>query len=351
MPGSATEQAVRAAFAEQGEWCARMGSPFTALLCGAIGRGIDRETAVGRRVLGWPGNPDGWADGLPLRLCGGLHALVRRGEAPKLMPLYPPNPLPDEAALWRAVARTFAEAGDKLLPWLDSPPQTNEVGRGAALMSGLLVVAARFGLPIELYELGTSAGLNLLLDRYRHDLGGVVAGDPDAALRLRPDWEGPPPPEAIVRIVGWRGVDLRPADVIADRERLLAYVWADQAQRLAQLEAALAIAAEDPPRVDTGDAADWLEARLATDPAPGRARVVMHSVAYQYFPPRAQARIAAHIAKAGSRAREDAPIAWLRFEKEPGERETSLRLTAYPDGEERLLASCQAHGRAIRWLG
>jgi hypothetical protein len=328
-----------------------MGSPFTALLCGAIGRGIDRETAVGRRVLGWPGNPDGWADGLPLRLCGGLHALVRRGEAPELARLYPPQTLPDEATLWQAVERTFAEAGDKLLPWLDGPPQTNEVGRGAALMSGLLVVAARFGLPIELYELGASAGLNLLLDRYRHDLGGVVAGDSDSALRLRPDWEGPAPPEAVVRILGRRGVDLRPADVIADRERLLAYVWADQAQRLAQLEAALAIAADDPPPVDAGDAADWLETRLATGPAPGRARIVMHSVAYQYFPPRAQARIAAHIAEAGAHAREDAPLAWLRFEKEPGERETSLRLTLYPRGEERLLASCQAHGRAIGWLG
>lgn len=128
-----------------------MGSPFTALLCAAIGRHIDRETAIGRRVLGWPGNPDGWADGLPLRLCGGLHALVRRGDAPGLARHYPPHPLPDEAALWQAVGQTLADAGGALLPWLDSPPQTNEVGRGAALMSGLLVVAARFGLPVELY--------------------------------------------------------------------------------------------------------------------------------------------------------------------------------------------------------
>ena len=328
-----------------------MGSPFTALLCAAIGRNIDRETAVGRCVLGWPGNPDGWADGLPLRLCGGLHALVRRGDAPGLAPCYPPHKLPDEAALWRAVEWTFSQSGEALLPWLDNPPQTNEVGRGAALMSGLLVVAARFGLPVELYELGASAGLNLLLDRYRHELGGVVAGDPDSALRLRPDWEGPAPPEAVVRIVSRRGVDLRPADVIADRERLLAYVWADQAERLAQLEAALAIAAEDPPPVDAGDAADWLETRLTLSPLFGRARVVMHSVAYQYFPPAAQARIAAHIARVGAAATADAPLAWLRFEKEPGERETSLRLTVYPKGEERLLASCQAHGRAIRWLG
>ena len=63
-------------------------------------------------------------------------------------------------------------------------------------------------------------------------------------------------------------MDLHPLDVTkaADRERLLAYIWADQAERLARTEAAIAIAAADPPLLDRGDAADWLEAQL--DPAP-----------------------------------------------------------------------------------
>ena len=56
--------------------------------------------------------------------------------------LYPPAPLPDEEALGRALAPVLAD--DALLPWLDSAPQTNEVGRSAVLMAGLLVVAERF---------------------------------------------------------------------------------------------------------------------------------------------------------------------------------------------------------------
>ena len=299
-------------------------------------------------MLDWESDPDGWASGLPLRLCGGLHALVRRGDLPGLALLYPPAPLPEEPELWAALIPALDRAAPELAPWLETAPQTNEVGRAAALMAGLLVVAAETGKPIELFELGASAGLNLLLDRYGYDLGGIAAGDLQSPLQLRPPWQGPPPPAAAVRVVARHGVDLRPIDAVADRERLLAYVWPDQPQRLKQLEAAIALSAADPPQLDRGDAADWLDTRLA--PTPGVARVVMHSVAYQYFPPEAQDRVKRRIARAGEQASTDAPIAWLRFEKEPDDKQTSLRLTLYPGGDDRLLAWCHPHGSAIVWL-
>lgn len=339
---------MRAAFAAQAEWCARMGSPFTSLICETVGRNLDRRTHAGRLMLDWPGNPDGWADGLPLRLCGGLHALVRRGDASELEACYPPSPTPVEKTLWAAIDKTLDDPA--LLPWLESPPQTNEVGRSNALMSGLLVVAAEFGLPIHLFELGASAGLNLVLDRYGYDLGGTLAGDPDSPLQLKPAWQGPPPPPARVEIAARRGVDIQPMDVVRDRERLLAYVWADQQQRIDQLETALRLAAADPPRVEQDDAADWTEANISVAPVAGVARVVMHSVAFQYFPAEAKQRIARRMAEAGVNASTDAPLAWLRFEKEEGDRQTSLRLKLWPTGEDRLLASCQAHGSAIEWL-
>jgi hypothetical protein len=238
---------------------------------------------------------------------------------------------------------------EALGPWLDSAPQTNEVGRSAVLMSGLLVIAARFGLPLRLYELGASAGLNLQLDRYAYDLGGRAAGDPASPLKLRPDWKGPPPPEAAVRIIGRAGTDLNPVALPENRERLIAYVWPDQAQRLAQLDAAIALAASDPPHLDQADAADWIETSLKLAPEPGVTRVVMHSVAFHYFDESTQKRVAAHIDAAGSSASADAPLAWLRYEEQSGDAHFSLRLRMWPGGD-RLLAWTHPHGKSVEWV-
>jgi hypothetical protein len=342
------EAAVRAAFAQQAGYCTALEAPFTALLCTLAGERLDRSTAIGRRLLDWDGNPDPFGDAIALRLCGGLHYLARNGGAPGLAPFYPPAPLPDPDALWQAVRPLLDD--ETLAAWLDGPPQTNEVGRSAVLMSGLLVIADRFGLPLRLYELGASAGLNLQLDLYRYDLGGLKRGDPAAPFELKPEWQGPPPPAAEVRIAGRSGVDLNPVRLPEGRERLTAYVWADQAQRLAQLEAALAIAAAEPPRVEAGDAADWLEAKLAPAPEPGVTRVVLHSVAFHYFPDPVKARIAAHIEGVGVGASETAPLAWLRYEEQPGDGHFSLRLRTWPGGEDELLAWVHPHGRTVEWV-
>jgi hypothetical protein len=295
-------------------------------------------------------------------LAGGLHALVRRGRAPRrLAALYPPNPPGPGAAeaLRTALAEAVAEAEADLLPWLDLPPQTNEPMRSGPLMAGLLVVAAETGgRPVALHEIGASAGLVLVLDRYEHRLGGAAAGTPGAPVTVAPAWEGGAPPQgAAVRVVRRRGCDLDPLDVgsAADRERLLAYVWPDQADRLARTEAAIGVAAADPPSLDRAEAAEWAERTLdpgAAAAEPGAARVLMHAVALQYAPEETVARIAAHAARVGAAATAEAPFAWLRFEADAefGER-GSLRLTLWPDGTERVLALGDTHGEKLRWLG
>jgi hypothetical protein len=311
---------------------------------------LDCSTAVGRRILRWPGKPDGRFDAVPLRLAGGLNALVRRGALPCLAALYPPNPLRDGAVLWSAVSTALAHP--ELDAWLDSAPQTNEVARSAALMAGLMAAVGNSGLPVALFELGSSAGLNLVLDRYSYDLGGVAAGKPGAALHLAPEWRGIPPASAPVTVARRHGVDLNPLDVTkpADRERLLAYIWPDQAARLARITAALAIAAADAPPLDRADAAGWTEQRVR--PAPGVVTVVMHSVAFQYFPAETQARIAAHLAAAGITATTQAPLAWLRFEvDERFGTGPSLLLTQWPGGAERRLGRGSAHGIWVEWFG
>lgn len=348
MPERASAHPVRRAFDVQAEWCERLGSPFTARLCAVLGRLIDRDGPIGDRLLDWPGDAE--KDALALRLCGGLHHLVRSGAAPALAALYPPAPIPDERDLAAALGPLLAQPGLGLDSWLDRPPQTNEVGRSGPLMSGLLAAADLFPMPLRLFELGASAGLNLQLDRYAHQLGGTVAGDPESAVAIAPEWTGGPPPRRPILVAARAGVDLDPVDPAAHGDRLLAYVWPDQAHRLAALEAALEMARRGPPPVATGDAAAWIEQALVVDPEPGRLRVVFHSVAFVYFPPKTQARIVARLAAAGRQASLEAPLAWLRMEKVPDEPEFSLRLRTWP-GEDRLLAWTHPHGSWVEWLG
>jgi hypothetical protein len=355
-PTSAPEGPFRSPFRDharwQARWCVALGSPFMAQLCTLIADRLDPATPLGRRLDGWPGNPQD--DALMLRLTGGLHAKVRAGKAPSLARRYPPNPAAGDEALWDALAPVLA--GRSLLPWLDSAPQTNEVARSAVLMGGFLSIAAETGLPLALLELGCSAGLNLVPDRYGYRLGTLQAGHPDSCLTLEPVWEGPPPPSAPVRVDSRAGVDLNPLDLAdpAQRNRLLAYVWPDQPQRLERMARAMAIAAEDPAEILQGDAAPFVESRAI--PREGVATTVFHSIAFQYFPSATQARIRAHMNTAGATATPGAPLAWLRFEMEPGAESgdstepPALRLTVWPGGKDRLLARAHPHGKLVHWL-
>ena len=163
------------------------------------------------------------------------------------------------------------------------------------LFAGLLVVAAETRLPIALHELGASAGLNLNLDRFGYRYGEVMRGEPSSPVRLAPRWHGAPPPDATVTIARRIGNDIAPIDVTArsGRERLLAYAWPDQPERIARLEAALAIAAAHPPPIEPGDAAAFVERHFSAPPRPGETRVLSHSIALQYVAEAGRARIAA----------------------------------------------------------
>jgi hypothetical protein len=351
-----SEAAVRAAFLQQAVVCRGLDSPFTAEVCELIAGRLDGSTEFGRAVLGWPGDPRAHADALPLRLCGALHALARAGGPTAVA--WPPTPNPDGEALWSAISAVLEGEGGFLIDWLKSPPQTNEVGRSGPLMAGLLVLADRFGLPFDLYELGSSAGLNLNLDRYSFRLGGVEAGDPGSVVRLEPGWTGAPPPDVRVSVASRQGVDLNPLSATdpATGDRLTAFVWADQRERLSRLEAALTIAQAAPPPLDTMDAADWLETRLDPEPRPGVCRVVMHTIAFQYFLPDGQARVRAQLHKVGAGATPQSPLAWLAYEAASapdleGRRWAELSLTVWPGGQSRLLARGHPHGFALDWAG
>jgi hypothetical protein len=347
---------VRQAFAAQAAHCDKLGSPFTALLCRALAEHLCDATSAGATILAWKGDPDAHADALPLRVAGALHALVRSGVAPDLARFYPPAPLPEAGPLYAAIARVLQSHGAAIAGFLTRPPQTNEVGRSALLLAGLLHLSDRYRKPVVLYELGASAGLNLLADRYRCRFGDVEWTPPGATLTLEPQWDGTPPLVATrLAIMKRRGCDLTPLELSdpAERDRLIAYTWPDQPQRLARLEAAIATATARPPSVDRMDAARWLELRLAEPAPPNALTVIWHSMFWSYLDPVQRAKLEDLLTLAGEAATPSQPVAWLRMELDaelPPPRITALRLKIWPHGEEKRLAAAHPHGASVRWL-
>lgn len=338
------------AFQSQARHCRALGSPFTADICDLLAEHLSADTALGARVLGWPGTPDAAHDSVPLRLAAGLHALAFRNVDAAWSALYPPAPGPTRETLGHEIIRVLTRFDKELLPWLELPPQTNEVGRSAVLMSGLLFLAAQRDLPFSLYEIGSSGGLNLLLDRFRYTLGSTDVG-PESPVHLMPKWTGPSPTPAKVRVAARRGVDQAPVDVSTPfgRQRLMAYVWPDQIERLGRVRNALAIAATSPPPVETMDGSAWVEHAIPPTPVPSAHRVLMHSVALQYFSEDGRRRVAAHAEKVGAQATTLAPFSWMRMEQgKSGVFE--LRVRTWPGGADQLLATVHAHGTAIHWL-
>lgn len=336
---------LRAALHEQARACAGLGSPFMARLCGLMADRLSPDGPLGARLFGWPGTLGPSGDSVPLRLCGALHALVLRGH-PGLAAVYPPGETGDEA-LWSAVAAALGTEAAFIDAFLKSPPQTNEVRRSAALIAAGHWLAARHGLPLVLSELGASAGLNTIWDRYALALPGRTLGPVAPALTLSPDWTGPLPPQAAVEVADRAAVDLNPIDPAdpGQRLRLLAYLWADQPHRRALTEAALAA---PPPRPVAGDAVAWLETRLAT-PQPGHLHLIFHTVAWQYFPAAARARGQALIEAAGARATSEAPLAWLAYEADGANPGAGLHLRLWPGDLHVDLGRADFHGRWVDW--
>jgi hypothetical protein len=309
-------------------------------LLNGLADALSPGTAVAARVLAWQGEPGPAGDAVALRLAGGLHALILTGEDARLGAAYATDdPVP---AVMEALVRHEAH----LLRWLDQPPQTNEVRRSAPLLAAAHVIAARFGRPLVLSELGCSGGLNLMWDRCCLDLPDGPRGE--GPIRLKPDWQGGLPPAAPFVIAGRAGVDLNPLDPVKDRLRLLAYLWPDQPDRLNRTRAALDEAARLRLSLVRGDAAEWLERRLAVQ-MPGKVHVVFHTVAWQYFPPETQLRCRAALEAAGARASEDAPLAHLSMEADGRADGAALRLQLWPGAGEMTLGRACFHGRWVRW--
>lgn len=349
-----TSNDVRAAFANQVAYCRANGGTITMRVVGAILANLDGPGGFLKAVREWPGIP--MADALPLRAAAGLHALNLNGAEPALTPLYAGDP----AALAdaeRLVGEAIAQHDADLLPWLDGPPQTNEAGRSWGYVAALLWLA-RQGLPPrwDCIEIGSSAGINLMIDRYRYELGGVGVGPAESGMRIAPEWRGPPPPDVPA---GWgfeaiRGCDVAPVDLTDPVQllRLRAFVWREHTERFARLDFAAQSAGEKKPDLVQADAAEFVEAELARPQAEGTTRVLMHSIVWQYLGDARRVRITAAMEEAGARASVERPLAWIMLEANRETLQHELVVRYWPDGgEPRLLGEAHPHGAWAEWLG
>lgn len=344
---------VRDAFANQLAYCRANGAPITGRIVESIAAALDGDNDFARRVRDWQGRA--LADALPLRCAGGLHALQLSGAEPALAPLYAGEPQAIEDAE-RLIAAAIDRHTAALLPWLDGPPQTNEAGRSSNYIAAMLWLAAQ-GLPprFDCIEIGSSAGINLMIDRYRYVLGGVAVGPEDAVMAFEPEWRGasPPPVPEGWGFAGLRGCDVAPVDLAdpAQLMRLKAYVWPEHKQRFERLDAAGRAAAERMPDLVAMDADAFVEAEIARPQAAGTTRVVMHSIVWQYLGPERQARITAAIEAAGAQATIERPFAWITLEANRDNFRHELVVRSWPgDDTAHKLAESHAHGAWVAWL-
>ncbi len=277
----------------------------------------------------------GWS--APLRVLAALHYLA----------------LSERIDPWSDVRAVLGARRERVARFVaEHAVQTNEVQRSWALLPAFLTLAD--GRPLDLLELGPSAGLNLLWDRYRYRYLAGPWGDSRAQLELAGDERRAVPSSLLARRVDVRrrrGVDTDPIDVRQEDAALLllSYVWADQRERLERLRRALELARNDPPELVRGDFVEVLPDLLA-DRASDALTIVFQTAATGYLTSGQydELRRILEAAAAGE------PFGWIstrRLSERESERDDGyeLELALLPE-QPRLAAYMGFHGQWLEWI-
>jgi hypothetical protein len=269
----------------------------------------------------------------PLRLLGGLHYLVLGGRAEWSDPLERHRGFLSDFVATQGV-------------------QTNEVQRSWVLLPLLLRVAQRTGAAeFDLVELGPSAGLNLVWDRYRYRYEAGEWGPEDALLRFEGEERCRIPGELLdqrPKVRARIGIDRAPIDVRSEAgARLLrSFVWAGQDERLRRLDQAIEAVRADPPELVRGDYVEALPEVLAGLPSDGLT-VVFQTASFGYIGDEGRARVRAVLEEAGR----DRRLAFISTGKPraPEEDCWGLRLVYWPGGEREFAGHADFHGSWLKW--
>ncbi len=297
-----------------------------------------------------PGQPT------PNLLLAAVHYLLLSGLKHPLADFYPsltttPDLTHDPYPAFHQFCLAHAEEIRKLL--LTRRVQTNEVARCACLLPAFgLAVRQAQQTPLALIEIGASAGLNLLWERYGYDYGnGQRYGLVNSPLQIHCALRGEtmPPLPSILPTVAWRvGIDLHPID-INDPDAVLwlrALIWPEHRERVSRLQQALEVARQSPPRLVAGDALKLLPELAAS--VPGNTTLcIFHSFTLNQFAAEARERLASLLRELSAQR----TIFRISFEELSRMRYPQLRLITYTQGTgaEQLLASGSSHGRWLEW--
>lgn len=322
-----------------------------------ISRAIAGDPEVLEMVRGAPP-----AAHMPPVLLAAVHYLLLGGLDDPLADVYAGRSQADPGPLFLALCRAQRDAVTAVLDTRHL--QTNECGRSALIGPALTWLASRFETALGLIDVGTSAGLNLLCDRYRLDYGDHGATGPAESpveLRCRVVAGRPPIAERLPALASRVGIDREPVDLSDpdDARWQLACVWPDTG-RFERTEAAISLARHSPPPVIGGDANEVLGDALRTVPESALA-VLVTTWAFAYFSIEQRADFVALLDGASRRRR----IAWVSAEGAgvvdafagaalPHHEEAVsdvMGLVTFDGGghREQLLAFVQPHGHWIDW--
>jgi hypothetical protein len=254
---------------------------------------------------------------------------------------------------WEGFRRSLATCPNEIREvMLKRRTQTNEPARCATLLPLLALLPQ----PLALLEVGASAGLCLIPDRYSYRYDGVD-------VESGSDRGAPPPrfscatnartpiPRANVEVAWRMGLDLEPVHVDDDEQAawLETLVWPGEEGRLALLRQALDVARSDPPLVVEGDLRTDVQ-RLAALAPKDATLVIFHSAVLAYV---SSAQERTEFAETVTRIK----AVWIANESPrviPGITERAMRccrpgeFLVTQDGEP--IACSDPHGRFLRWL-
>jgi hypothetical protein len=299
----------------------------------------------------------------PVLLLAAVHYLLLGGVGHALAAVYAGESDADPGPLFVDLCLQHRHALLELLA--TEQVNTNEVGRSAVIGPALTAVASRLAAPLGHLDVGCSAGLNLLGDRYRLDYGPAGATGPvDAPVEIRCDIVGGSPPIAPVlpTITARIGLDRAPLDVHDPQQSRwqLACVWPDTG-RLTRTRLALEEARRSPLRLVRGDAVEDVGDLIASLPLDATA-VVTTTWVVAYLSP--EQRTGLHDALAA--AAESRPVAWISAEQhgvvdlipsdgapsdQNGVEWSVLGLVTFREGyaDPELLGYVHPHGSGLDW--